>query len=192
MKCTRAFAVGSVLLLLAAGTSWADDYSDTVELFKNAGESGTFFQHCYGYALFPTIGAGGALVGGAHGDGQVYVHGRHVGDTSMTQVSVGLQLGGQAYSQIIFFEDRRAFDEFTTGTFEFGADAKAVAITAAAGGSAGTSGANANASGGMKDATTAGRYYKGVAVFTIVKGGAMVQATVAGQKFTYRPVGSSG
>jgi hypothetical protein len=67
-----------------------------------------------------------------------------------------------------------------------------VAITAAAGGSAGTSGASANASGGMKDATTAGRYYKGVAVFTIVKGGAMVQATLAGQKFSYHAVGSSG
>ena len=192
MTCTRRCLVATLVLLLAGSASWADDYTDTVQLFRSAGASGTFFQHCYGYAVFPTIGAGGAVVGGAHGDGRAYVHGRHVGDASMTQLSVGLQLGGQAYSQIIFFEDRRAFEEFTSGSFEFGADANAVAITAAAGGSAGTTGASANASGGMKDATTAGRYYKGIAVFTIVKGGAMVQATVAGQKFSYRPVGSTG
>jgi lipid-binding SYLF domain-containing protein len=193
MRRSRAFAVvGSLLLLLAVSASRADDYSDTVQLFRNAGASSTFFQHCYGYAVFPGIGAGGYVVGGAHGNGRAYVHGRHVGDVSMTQLSVGLQLGGQAYSQIIFFEDQRAFQEFTSGDFEFGADANAVAITAAAGGSAGTNGASANASGGMKDATTAGHYYKGVAIFTIVRGGAMLQATVAGQKFTYRPVGSSG
>jgi len=117
----------------------------------------------------------------------VFVHGRYVGDTSMTQLSVGFQAGGQAYSQIIFFQDQRAFDEFTKGDFEFGADVNAVAITAAAGGSVGTTGASAGASGGMKDATTAGKYYKGMAVFTIVKGGAMYQATVAGQKFSYTP-----
>jgi len=103
-------------------------------------------------------------------------------------VSVGLQAGGQAYSQIIFFEDQRSFDEFTKGNFEFGADVNAVAITAAAGASANTEGgASAGASGGMKDAKTAGQYYKGVAVFTIVKGGAMYQATVAGQKFSFTP-----
>jgi lipid-binding SYLF domain-containing protein len=105
----------------------------------------------------------------------------------VTQVSVGLQAGGQAYSQIIFFEDQRAFDEFTKGNFEFGADINAVAITAAAGASAGTEGAHAGASGGMKDAKTAGEFYKGLAVFTIVKGGAMYQATVAGQKFSFTP-----
>jgi lipid-binding SYLF domain-containing protein len=105
----------------------------------------------------------------------------------MTQLSVGLQAGGEAYSQIIFFEDQRALEEFTKGDYEFGADAGAVAITAAAGASAGTTGASAGASGGKKDATTSGRYHKGVAVFTIVKGGAMAQATVAGQKFKFRP-----
>jgi hypothetical protein len=105
----------------------------------------------------------------------------------MNQVSVGAQAGGQAYSQIVFFADKRAFDEFTHGDYEFGADVNAVAITAAAGGSVGTEGASAEASGGMKDATTAGGYYKGVAVFTIVKGGAMFQASVAGQKFSYSP-----
>jgi lipid-binding SYLF domain-containing protein len=192
MKRSAVYVVAALLFVLAGAATSADDYTDTMQLFKNAGASGTFFEHCYGYAVFPTIGAGGYVVGGAHGNGQVYVHGKHVGDASMTQLSVGLQVGGQAYSQIIFFEDQRAFEEFASGNFEFGADANAVAITAAAGGSAGTTGASANVSGGMKDAKTAGRYYKGVAIFTIVKGGAMVQATVAGQKFTYHPVGSSG
>jgi len=186
MKRTFGPVLGAVLLL-AAAVIRADDYGDAVELFKNAGESRGFFQSCYGYAIFPGIGKGGFVVGGAHGNGRVFVHGRYVGDTSMTQLSVGFQAGGQAYSQIIFFQDKRAFDEFAKGDFEFGADVNAVAITAAAGGSVGTTGASAGASGGMKDATTAGKYYKGMAVFTIVKGGAMYQATVAGQKFSYTP-----
>jgi lipid-binding SYLF domain-containing protein len=186
MKRTGGVLFGAVLLLWGAA-GWASRYSDTEALFRNAGESSSFFRNSYGYAVFPTIGKGGLVVGGAHGKGQVYAHGKYVGDTSMTQVSVGFQAGGQAYSQIIFFEDQRAFDEFTKGNFEFGADVNAVAITAAAGGSVGTTGASAGASGGKKDARTAGNYYKGVAVFTIVKGGAMYQATVAGQKFSYRP-----
>jgi lipid-binding SYLF domain-containing protein len=119
------------------------------------------------------------------------VPGRYVGDTSLTQVSVGWQVGGQAYSQIIFFENKAIFDDFAKGDFEFGADADAVAITAAAGASASTAGASAGASGGMKDAVTAGRYYKGMAVFTIVKGGAMAQAALAGQKFSYTPRAAS-
>jgi lipid-binding SYLF domain-containing protein len=176
-------------LWLSGANAHASPYSDTVTLFKNAGESASFFKNCYGYAVFPTIGKGGLVVGAAHGNGRVYQHGKYVGDSSMTQLSVGLQAGGQAYSQIIFFEDQRAFDEFTSGNFEFGADVGAVAITAAAGASAGTTGANAGASTGKKDATTAGVYHKGLAVFTIVKGGAMFQATVAGQKFKYTAKG---
>ena len=78
-------------------------------------------------------------------------------------------------------------DEFTSGDFAFGADVSAVAITAAAGASVGTTGASHGASGGEKDAKTVAKYYKGVAVFTIVKGGAMYQATVGGQKFSYKP-----
>jgi lipid-binding SYLF domain-containing protein len=137
--------------------------------------------------VFPTIGKGGLIVGAAHGNGRVYKLGHYVGDTSMTQLSLGAQAGGQAYSQIVFFQDQRAFDEFTKGNFEFGADVNAVAITAAAGGSVGTTGAAGEASGGEKDARTAGKYYRGFAVFTIVKGGAMYQATVQGQKFAYTP-----
>ena len=168
-----------------SGVSLADSYSDTIALFKNAGESAAFFKSSYGYAVFPTIGKGGLVVGGAHGSGRVYAHDKYVGDTSMTQITVGFQAGGQAYSQIIFFQNQRSFDEFTNGNFEFGADVSAVAITAAAGASTGTTGSSAGASGGKKDAATEGQYHKGMAVFTIVKGGAMYQATVGGQKFKY-------
>lgn len=184
----KALLTLSVLVMaLLTANAWADPYADTIHLFKNAGQSGTFFADSYGYAVFPTIGKGGFIVGGAHGKGQVYEQGKHVGDTSITKVSVGLQAGGEAYSQIIFFQDKRAFNEFTSGNFEFGAGVSAVAITAAAGGEAGTTGASAGASGGKKDATTAGGYHKGMAVFTIVKGGAMAEASVAGQKFSYTP-----
>ena len=161
---------------------------DTIKVFKDAGESGTFFAKSYGYAVFPTIGKGGIGIGGAYGKGRVYAKGAYVGDTSVTQVSIGLQLGGQAYSQIIFFEDKRAFDEFTGGNFEFGAEASAVAITAGVSAEATTTGSSAGASGGKNDATTttAGTgYYKGMAVFTVAKGGLMYQASVGGQKFSY-------
>jgi lipid-binding SYLF domain-containing protein len=186
MKGLTGFLVSSVMVL-ASAASWADSYSDTVDLFKNAGQSATYFKKAYGYAVFPTIGKGGLVVGGAYGSGRVYDHGKWVQDVSVTQLSVGFQLGGQAYSEIIFFEDARAFNEFTQGNFEFGADVSAVAITAAAGAGVGTTGASAGASGGRKDATTAAEYHKGLAVFTIVKGGAMYQATVGGQKFKVKP-----
>ncbi|HVO48494.1 MAG TPA: lipid-binding SYLF domain-containing protein [Steroidobacteraceae bacterium] len=174
-----------LLALLVPAVVLANRYTDTVALFKNAGQSAGFFANCYGYAVFPTIGKGGFIAGGAHGTGRVYEHGKYIGDTSMNQLSVGLQLGGQVYSQIIFFEDKRALDRFTAGNFEFDASASAVAITAAATSSAGTTGASASASGGMHDAVTSGHYFRGVAVFTIVKGGAMYEAAIAGQKFSY-------
>ncbi len=188
MKISRLFAPAAALLL-SAGFAHADSYSDTVSLFRNAGQSASFFSKSYAYAVFPTIGAGGFIVGGAHGDGRVYVHGKRVGSTAVTQVSVGFQLGGKAYSEIIFFEDKRALDEFQSGSFAFDASASAIAITAGASASAGTTGgATAGASGGKKDAVTAsGGYQKGTAVFTIAKGGLMYAATLAGQKFSYTP-----
>jgi lipid-binding SYLF domain-containing protein len=178
------FAAMTALLACAA---LADDYSDTADLFRHAGQSAAFFNVSYGYAVFPTVGKGGLGIGAAHGAGRVYRHGEYVGDTTMTQVSIGLQAGGQAYSEIIFFQDERAFTEFTGGNFEFSADVSAVAITAAAGGSASTQGPTAGASGGKNDAVTAGMWHKGYAVFTIAKGGLMYQVTVGGQKFSYKP-----
>ncbi len=173
-------------LTTAASVAHADEYSATVNLFKNAGESSKYFKNAYGYAVFPTIGKGGVGIGGAYGKGRVYEQGKYIGNTSMTQVTVGLQLGGQAYSEMIFFEDERSLKEFTGGNFEFGADASAVAITASANAKASTTGASAGASGGKKDATTAGSYYKGTATFTVAKGGLMYEASVGGQKFNYK------
>ncbi len=185
---TRMLAVAPALLLMA-GMAHAGKYQDTINLFRNAGPSAAFFQKSYAYAVFPTIGEGGFVVGGAGGKGHVYVHGKWIGDTTMGQVSVGFQAGGKAYSQIIFFEDERALDEFRSGSFEFDASASAVAITAGASASTGTNGSSAGASGGEKDARDTGAYYKGMAVFTIAKGGLMYAVTVAGQKFSYTPRG---
>jgi lipid-binding SYLF domain-containing protein len=178
------------LLLLSIGVARADSYSDTVAVFKNAGASGAFFAKSYAYAVFPTIGSGAFVVGAAHGNGRVYVHGAHAGDASVTQVSVGFQAGGKAYSEIIFFEDKRSLDEFESGNFEFGADASVVAITAGANAGAATNGVSSGASAGQNDSTTRGIYQKGMAVFTVAKGGLMYSASIAGQKFSYTP-GSS-
>jgi lipid-binding SYLF domain-containing protein len=176
----------SVALTLACTGASADSYAKTIGLFKHAGASSAFFGNCYGYAVFPTVGKGGLGLGAAHGTGHVYERGHVVGRASMTELSIGFQLGGEAFSEIIFFQDKRAFDQFTSGQFKFDAGVGAVVITAGAGASAGTSGANAGASGTKKHATTAGSYYKGMAVFTILKGGAMYEMSVAGQKFSYK------
>ena len=189
MKVSPRLLNFAAILLLAAGAARADSYSDTVQLFQNAGQSAAFFRKSYAYAVFPTIGEGGFIVGGAGGKGRVFVHGKYVGDATVGQVSVGFQLGGKAYSEIIFFEDKRALDEFETGNFEFSAGVSAIAITAGASASAGTNGATSGASGGKKDAVTAGGgFYKGMMVFTIAKGGLMYAAAVAGQKFSYTPL----
>ena len=171
--------------LSLSGVARADDYDNAKKSFKSATESAQFFDHSYGYALFPTIGKGGIGFGGAHGQGRVYAANKHVGDTSMTQVTVGLQLGGQAFSQIIFFEDKRAFEEFTSGNFEFGAQAQAVAITAGASAAATTTGSSVGASGGSQNASNVGGYHKGMATFTVAKGGLMYEASIGGQKFSY-------
>jgi lipid-binding SYLF domain-containing protein len=179
------------LLFLALGVAHAGSYSDTIAVFKNAGASGTFFSRSYAYAVFPTVGSGALGVGGAFGRGRVYVHGLYTGDATIGQVSVGFQAGGKAYSQIVFFEDKRALDEFESGNFEFGADASVVAITAGANAGAATNGASSGVSAGQNDATTRGIYQKGMAVFTVAKGGLMYSASIAGQKFSYTPRGSN-
>ena len=181
----------AILFLFGMGSvAQADPYTETISLFKNAGDSAAFFPRSYAYAVFPTIGEGGFILGAAHGKGRVYVNGILTGDASMTQLSAGFQAGGKAYSEIIFFEDKRALDEFESGSFEFAAGVSAVAVTAGANASAGTTGAESGASGGKKDATTnSPGYQKGMAVFTITKGGLMYTAAVAGQKFTYEPRG---
>ena len=112
---------------------------------------------------------GGGMHGGAHGSGDVYERGHIIGHTTLTQVTVGFQLGGQAYSEFIFFHDKTALDDFTKGQFELDAQASAVALTA-------------GASGDMP-------YRKGIAIVTMAKGGLMYEASVGGQKFSYKPAG---
>ena len=178
----------SLVLATVSVAAAADKFGEAREPFERAASSAAFFDKSYGYALFPTICKGGFGVGGARGSGQVYVRGRHTGDTTMTQVTVGFQVGGQAFTQIIFFEDERAFKEFTGGRFEFGAQATAVAITSGASASTSTTGNTAGASGGKSNAAVTGGYYKGYAIFTIAKGGLMYEASIGGQKFSYRPL----
>ena len=179
-----------ILILTFSAPASADSYSDTITAFRNAGESGRFFDTAYGYAVFPTIGKGAIGVGGAHGAGRVFAGGQAVGEVTMTQLTIGFALGGQAFSQIVFFEDRRAFEAFTSGNFEVSAQASAVAITAGVSAEANTGGGMAaGVSGGRNDANTShGGYRKGMAVFTIARGGLMYEASLGGQKFSYSPL----
>ena len=177
----------TLVLSLVFSSAWADNYSDTKKMFEDAGAL-EMFKISYGYALFPTIGKAGLVVGGAYGKGRVYEQGKYIGDTAMTQATVGFQIGGSGFSQVIFFQDKRALSEFANGNFEFGADVQAVALTAAAGASANTGGSSSSASGGKNNAAlgSAG-YNKGMATFTITKGGAMFEASIGGQKFSFTP-----
>lgn len=167
------------------GTAFADSYADAVSLFKEAGASATLIRCSYAYAVFPVIAKGGFVVGAARGKGRVYEKGRYVGDTTMTQISLGLQLGGQAYSEILLFQNRQDLVRFESGKFALGAQASAVAITVGASASAGTTGTGTSASGSEESAATTGRYHDGVAVFTIARGGLMYEAAVAGQQFSF-------
>ena len=178
-----------LFFIMTFDSAFADKYDDTIKVFKEAGQSSAFFNSAHGYAVFPTIGKGGLVVGAAAGKGRVYVGGKHVGNTEFGQVSVGFQAGGQAYSMIVFLEDERAFREFASGSFKFGADATAVAITAGASAGAATTGSSAGASSSQSNANTmSGGYYKGMAPFTVVKGGLMYEASIAGGGFTYQPL----
>jgi lipid-binding SYLF domain-containing protein len=186
MKAKLHSVLALLLLMLPFGPAFADEYADTVKLFRGSGEVRPFFDKSYGYAVFPMIGKAGYIVGGAHGTGRVYRGGTPVGESVMNQVTLGFQLGGQAYSQIIFFENKSAFDEFTSGNFEFAAQATAVAITAGASVQGGTLGSSANASGTQNHVKQApASYYKGMAVFTFTKGGLMYEASIGGQKFSF-------
>jgi lipid-binding SYLF domain-containing protein len=179
-----------VALTLTVGVAQAGKYEDTVALFREAPESATFFKHSYGYAVFPTVGEAGFIVGAALGHGRVYAHGKLVGDSTMTEVSAGFQAGGKAFSQIIFFRDKSALAAFETGSFQFEAGASAVAITAGVSASAATNGASSTASLTDRDANNAGAWSNGMAVFTVAKGGLMYAAKLDGQHFSYKDRGT--
>jgi Las17-binding protein actin regulator len=182
----------AISLLAGAGLANAatGKYADTIDIFRHAGESGDYFAHSYGYAVFPTVGEGAVGIGAALGKGRVYVHGHLVGDTTMKQVSVGFQAGGKAFSQIIFFRDKRALEQFESGSFEFSAGASAVAVTAAVNASAATNGTQHGAQVYDRDAKVDGNWNDGMAVFSVAKGGLMYSAAIAGQKFTFRERGT--
>jgi lipid-binding SYLF domain-containing protein len=127
-----------------------------------------FLDHSYGYVIFPTVGKGGLGVGGAYGHGEVFEQGHQVGYAELSQASIGLQAGGQEYSEVIVFEDAKALNRFKDGKFTFAAQASAVALK---------SGVSTNA-----------KYTDGVAVFTNAVGGLMAEASVGGQKFSYQPL----
>ena len=184
------FLVAFAFTFLVLSPAHAEDaYRDTIDLFKRSRVVQPFFKNAYGYAVFPTIGKGGIGVGAAYGEGRVYRGGKLTGKTSMTQLTVGAQLGGQAISEIIFFQDKRAYSDFTSGNFEFSAQASAVAITAGAQAQAGSEGAGASASGGGTAGMQAAKYHKGMVVFTHAKGGLMYEVSVGGQKFKFEPIG---
>ncbi|MCU7938788.1 MAG: lipid-binding SYLF domain-containing protein [gamma proteobacterium symbiont of Bathyaustriella thionipta] len=160
------------LLLLIFSDAWAWDANaelkanETVAHFANKDRSlDNFFKQAYGYAVFPTIGKAGFIVGGAHGDGVVYKQGVVTGTTKMTQVSVGWQAGAEAYSEIIFFQNKSAYEDFIKGNYEIGAQASAVAA--------------------KKGVASQTKYSNGIAIFTDYKGGLMAAASVGGQKFSY-------
>ncbi len=144
------------------------DVMDAIEAFKTRDPGlQSFFDNAEGYAVFPSVGKGGIGVGGAYGKGELFENGDMVGYCDLSQGSIGFQLGGQVYSELIFFQDEASLAEFKAGTVEFSAQASAVALTA---------GASANAD-----------YQNGVAVFTIAKGGLMYEASIGGQGFDYVP-----
>lgn len=190
MKPIRWYFVTAAIILMTAltATAIADSYSNAIEVFQKSPTVKPFFENAYGYAVFPTIGKGGIGIGGAYGKGQVYQGGEISGTSSLVKVSVGFQLGGQAFSEIIFFQDQRSYDEFTSGSFEFDATATAVAITAGVGAQAGTTGASANVSAGPATGAQSEAFYrKGMAIFTQAKGGLMYEAAIGGQKFSFTP-----
>jgi len=178
MKAKLTFLLGFMLLIginqaEAQKRKKKDKYdeaaaAETIAEFKEV-DSGIaeFFKHAYGYAVFPSIGKGAIGIGGAAGKGVVYEGGSVTGGVNMTQISVGFQFGGQAYSEVIFFENAGAYKRFIENEFQFAAQVSAVALK---------SGVSANA-----------KYTDGVAVFTIAKGGLMYEASVGGQKFKFIP-----
>lgn len=178
MKKNLIYAITAITLLFtlsAAQAGWNPDETnqrkqkanDTTLAFKQLDPGlQRFFDRAYGMAVFPTVGKGGLILGGAYGQGLVYRQGTLIGSATLTQLSIGFQIGGQGYSEIIFFEDKAALDRFTRGRFEFSAQVSAIAVK----------------QGASKDVA----YNSGVAVFTLPKGGLMAEAAVGGQKFNYQ------
>jgi lipid-binding SYLF domain-containing protein len=143
----------------------ADSKTAKGAFIKADGQMQSLFNNAYGYAILPNVGKGGIGIGGAAGNGIVYQGGKAIGRANMKQVTVGFQWGGQAYREVIFFENKETLDRFKENKVEFSGQASAVAATK-------------GASGNVK-------YANGVMIFTQTKGGLMYEASVGGQKFKY-------
>ncbi len=191
MKFMRAILILIFLILPAffLSPAMADDYTETIDVFLKSNAVKPFFNEAYGYAVFPTIGKGAIILGGAYGSGRVYKQGDIAGTATMFKVNIGFQLGGQAYREIIFFQDKRAYDEFTSEGFEFDGSLSAVVLTLGAEAQAGTRGSTAGASLGPDTGTQAETSYtKGMAVFIHTIGGLMYEVSIGGQRFSFSPI----
>jgi len=184
----RILAMMTAFLTLAGTSAFAAateaECRASYDKFKGLGNVPNLLAETYGFAVLPTIGKGGIGIGGAGGTGCVFAGDKHTGNISMGQVTIGFQLGGQAYSQLILFQNADTYNEFIEGNFEFGADATAVALTYGAQAGATTKGASASAG----DTKGAGEWKRGMAVYTIAGGGLMYEASIGGQKFKYKPL----
>ena len=140
---------------------------ETIAEFKKQGPNmAAYFSKARGYIVYPSVGKAGMGIGGARGKGIVYEGGKVVGSSTLTQISFGFQLGGQVYSEIVFFENKAAMNKFKKGEIELSAQASAIAVTE-----------GVSAKTDFKD---------GIAIFTLGKGGLMYEASVAGQKLSYK------
>jgi len=171
-RMIRVLGLALIFSLITLPPAFAQSEAD-VQAARERFEEGDpgmqgWFRDAYAYAVFPNVGKGGFGIGGAHGKGLVYEQGKLVGKSSLIQVTVGFQFGGQAFSEVIFFKNKIAFDHFTQENFEFGAQVSAVALSA---------GVSADLA-----------YSGGVAVVTATKGGLMYEASIGGQKFTYTKI----
>lgn len=146
----------------------SDSKTAKAAFIKADGLMKNLFERSYGYVIFPNVGKGAIGVGGAAGNGTVYERGKNIGKAKMLQVSAGFQFGGQAYREVIFFENKEALDRFKDNKFEFSGQFSAIAAK---------EGASADV-----------KYRDGVMVFTQGKDGLMLEAAVGGQKFTYTPM----
>jgi len=185
---TRFLLITALLLAFSATTIHAaaslQKCQETMAKFKDLGNVNELLAQSYGYAVLPTIGKAGVGIGGAGGTGCVFAGGTHTGNVSMGQVTVGWQLGGQSYSQLILFKNADTYKEFTQGNFEFSADATAVALTYGAAAGASTQGASASAG----DTHGKAAWKRGMAIYTLAKGGLMYEASIGGQKYNFKPL----
>ena len=191
MKSLQWMLVLAAMLLVPSSVNaqQVKDYSKAKNVFRSSPQVQWYFDNAYGYALFPVVGKAALIIGGAYGEGQVYRRGQVTGTAKLFHASIGFQWGGQAFSEIIFFQDKRAYDEFTRGQFEFDAKASAVAVTAAATAKASTTGSSASATAGPQTGAQSQAYYSnGMATFVHTKGGLMAELAIGGQKFEYRPL----